>query len=118
MRSEIPSGMCAKLRTMAASHNRDHVLQSLLLLLARFTHTYFCSLCTSRLWWIIQSTQHHRRGCNNIPSFLQQPPRSHVLCVKAELGMTLTSWSQHHFDVIGNPEWHVCKASHGGSKQQ
>jgi len=25
LRSEIPSGMCAKLRTMAASNNRDHV---------------------------------------------------------------------------------------------
>ena len=24
LRSEIPSGMCAKLRTMAASNNRDH----------------------------------------------------------------------------------------------
>jgi len=24
LRSEIPSGMCAKLRTVAASNNRDH----------------------------------------------------------------------------------------------
>jgi len=30
--------------------------------------------------------------------------RSHVLCVKAELGTTFTSWSQHHFVAIGNPE--------------
>jgi len=28
MRSEIPSGMCAKLRTVAASNNRDHASQS------------------------------------------------------------------------------------------
>jgi len=62
LRSEIPSGMCAKLRTVAASNNRDHARnlssctlvvtfnrsqvnigrattsQSLLLLLARATH--------------------------------------------------------------------------------
>jgi len=38
LRSEIPSGMCAKLRTAAASNNRDHALQSLLLLLARATY--------------------------------------------------------------------------------
>jgi len=32
--------MCAKLRTAAASNNRDHGSQSLLLLLARTTHIY------------------------------------------------------------------------------
>ena len=64
MRSEIPSGMCAKLRTMAASNIRDHASQSLLFLPACSTHTYFCSSRTSRSWWITQSTQHHRRGCN------------------------------------------------------
>jgi len=49
LRSESASGMCSKLRTMAASNNRDHAPQSLLLLLARatyimvlvFTHTLF-----------------------------------------------------------------------------
>ena len=69
MRSEIPSGMCVKLRTVAASNNRDHASQSLLLLLARSTHTYFCSSCTSRSWWITQSTQYHQRGCNTIRSY-------------------------------------------------
>jgi len=39
-----------------------------LLLLVRTTHIYFCSSRTSRSWWITQSTQRHRRGCNNIPS--------------------------------------------------
>jgi len=29
LRSEIPSGMCAKLRTAAASNNRDHASKSL-----------------------------------------------------------------------------------------
>jgi len=36
--SEIPSGMCAKLRTVAASNNRVHA-RNLLLLLARATYT-------------------------------------------------------------------------------
>jgi len=52
------------------------------------------------------------------PPFYNEPHRSHVLCVKAELGMTFTSWSQHHFVAIGNPEQHVRKSSHCGSKQQ
>ena len=51
------------------------------------------------------------------PSFYNEPQRSHVLCVKAELRTTSTSWSQHHFVVIGNPERHVHKASHRGSKR-
>jgi len=72
LRSEIPSGMCAKLRTMAASNHRDHARNlSYYCLLA--LHIWWCySSLTSRSWWITQSTQHHRRGCNNIPSFLQR----------------------------------------------
>ena len=31
------------------------------------------------------------------PRFYIKPRRSHVPCVKAELGKTSTSWSQHHF---------------------
>jgi len=52
------------------------------------------------------------------PPFYNEPHRSHVLCVKAEPGTTFTSWAQHHFVAIRNPEWHVRKASHHGSKQQ
>jgi len=52
------------------------------------------------------------------PPFHNEPHRSHVLFVKAELGTTSTSWSQHHFVAIRNPEPHVRKASHRGSKQQ
>jgi len=52
------------------------------------------------------------------PPFYNEPHRSHVLWVKAELRTTFTSWSQHHFVAIGNPEWHVRKASHRGSRQQ
>jgi len=52
------------------------------------------------------------------PPFYNEPHRSHILCVKAELGTTITSWSQHHFVAIGNPERHMHKASQRGSKQQ
>ena len=41
-----------------------------LLLLVRATYTYFCSSRTSRSRWIIQSTPHHRRGCNNYITYL------------------------------------------------
>ena len=59
-----------------------------------------------------------REVATTSPPFYNEPHRSHVLCVKAELGTTFTSWSQHHFVAIGNPERHVRKASHCGSKQQ
>jgi len=38
LQSDIQSGMCAKLRTVAASNNRDHESQFLLPLLARATY--------------------------------------------------------------------------------
>jgi len=66
LRSEIASGMCAKLRTVAASHNGDHARNlSNYCLLA--LHIWWCySSRTSCSWWITQSTQHHRRVCNSI----------------------------------------------------
>ena len=32
---------------------------------SRHIYVWCCSPRTSRSWWITQSTQHHRRGCNN-----------------------------------------------------
>ena len=81
LRSEIPSGMCAKLHTVAACNNRDHARNlSYYCLLA--LHIQWCySSRTSRSWWITQSTQHQRRGCNNHPSFLQRTtPIARSLC--------------------------------------
>jgi len=40
LRSEIPSGICAKLRTVAASNNRDHMPWSL----------YYCLFAPHNLW--------------------------------------------------------------------
>ena len=90
LRSEIPSGICAKLRTVAASNNKVHMPWSLSAYASRYVqsftssvspkitrhdhsiiacsrHIYLwcCSSRTSRSWWITQSTQHHRRGCNS-----------------------------------------------------
>jgi len=51
-----------------------------------------CSLHTSRLWWIIHSTQCHRRGCNNIPSFLQRTaPIARSLC---------EGWTRHDLHIL------------------
>jgi len=63
LRSEIPSGKCAKLRTVAASNNRDHALRSLYDCLFAPLIYGCCSSRTFRSWWTAHSTQ--RRGCNS-----------------------------------------------------
>jgi len=64
--------------------------------------------------------QHNTTGeaATTSPPFYNEPHRSHVLCVKAELRTTFTPGSQHHFVAFGNPKRYMRKASHGGSKQQ
>jgi len=143
LRSEIPSGMCAKLHTVTASNNGVHMPWSLsayagryvqsftsqyrqsfhatitLLLLVRATYMYGVVLHAH----LVRGESHNQRNttgevATTSPPFHNQPHRSHVFCVKAELRTTFTSWSQHHFVAIGNPERHVRKASHRGSKQQ
>jgi len=52
------------------------------------------------------------------PHFYNEPHLLHVLFVKVVPGTTPTSWSKHHFVVIGKAEQHVRKASHCGTKQQ
>ena len=81
LRLESPSAMCAKLRTEAASNNRDHMPWSPHYCLFA-PHVYgCCSSLTSRSWWITHSTQRQWTGCNNIPSFLQRTaPISRSLC--------------------------------------
>ena len=49
---------------------------------------------------------------------LQEPHRSHVIFLKVAPGTTFTSWSKHHFVVIGKTEQQVRKTSHCDSKQQ
>jgi len=111
LRSQIPSGICAKLRTVAASNNRDHV--------RNLSFTIACSR------YIYNGVGELHIQCNTTgevattsPPFYKEPHRSHILWVKAELRKTFTSWLQHHFDAIGNPERHIRKVLHCGSKQQ
>ena len=62
MRSEIQSDMCAKFRTVAASNNRDHAPQSLLLLLAR---AWCC--------WCVILHAHHTINATPLERLQQHP---------------------------------------------
>jgi len=71
-RLESLSSKCAKLHTMTASNNRDHLTRSLCYCLF-VAHIYIYisgsySSHTSQLWWIAHSMQHQQRGCNNTNS--------------------------------------------------
>jgi len=90
-----------------------------LLLLVRATYMYGVDLHAHP----VRGESHNQRGtteevATTSPPFYNEPHRSHVLCVKAELLTTFTSLSQHHFVAIGNPERHMRRASHCGSKQE
>jgi len=94
-----PSCMCAKLHTVATSNTRVHAPQSL----------NYC-LFAQCIGYIVVLRAHPVRGeshiqRNAIGEVATTSPllynESHVLCVKAELGMTFTSWSQQHFAAIG-----------------
>jgi len=54
LRSEIPSSMCAKLRIVVASNNRDYASQSLLLLLA--LATYIMMLFFTHIPFVVNHT--------------------------------------------------------------
>jgi len=75
LRLESPSGKCAKLHTVAANNNRDHMPRSL----------YYClfALCKKGVFLRAHSVhgeprisaQRQQSGCNNIPSFF---PTNHT----------------------------------------
>jgi len=89
LRSEIPSGMCAKLRTVVPSNNRDHPTRSLYHCLFA-AHTYIFVLRAHPVR--ITQSQHQRRGCNKIPSFLQRTtPIARSLC---------KGWTQHDLHIL------------------
>jgi len=64
--------------------------------------------------------QHNANGeiATTSPPFYNELHQSYVLSVRAAPATTFTSWAQHHFVAIGNPEQEVHKASHCGSKQK
>jgi len=95
-----PSGMCAKLRTVAASNNRDHALQSFYYFL--FT-PYICGVVLRA--HPTRDEPHIQRNANGevataSPPFYNELHWSHILFVKVTHSMTYTSCSQHHFAVI------------------
>ena len=88
-----------------------------LLLLVRATYMYGVVLHA----YPVRGKSHNQRNttgevATTSPPFYNEPHQSQVLCVKAELRTTFTSWFQHHFVAIGTPEQHMRKASHSGSK--
>jgi len=59
---------------------------------SRHIYEWCCSSRTSRWWETTHSTQHHRRGCNNIPSFLQRTaPIARSLC---------EGWTPHDLHIL------------------
>jgi len=71
-----------------------------LLLLVRATYIYIYGVLLHA--HPVRGESHNQRNttgevATTSPPFYNQPHRSHVLCVKAELCTTFTSWSQHHF---------------------
>jgi len=72
-------------------------------------HDHSIIVCSRHIHMIVILHPHPVRGESHIqrnangevattsPPFYNKPHRSHVLFAKAAPGMTLTSWSQHHF---------------------
>jgi len=65
LRSESPSGMSAKLHTVASGNNRVHMPRSLYYCLFASPIYGCCSSRTFRSWRTAQSAQRQRRGCNS-----------------------------------------------------
>ena len=112
LRSEIPSGICAKLRTVAASSNRIHMPWSL----------YYClsapHICMVLFFTLIPFVVNHTFNAtsperfNNIPSFLQgTAPIARSLCegwTPHDLHILVTApfcWSVSHFVTHKHERW-------------
>ena len=117
MQLESQSSKCAKLHTVAARNNRDHLTRSFYSCLRHIDMGFI--LCAHPVHGDLHIKRNVNREIATIPPpFYNRPHQLHVLFVKAATGMTFPSSSQHHFVVIGKPEREVYKASHCGSKQQ
>ena len=93
MRSEIPSGMCTKLRTVAASNNRDHA-RNLLLLLAR--STYIMVLFFTHIAFVVNHT------INATPP--ERLQHYHCCCIHAgELAFTNIHGTMEHRECCKTP---------------
>ena len=92
LRSEIPRGMCAKLRTAAASNNRDHPTRSL----------YYCLFAPRIDIFVLRAhpvrgESHNQRNATRevattSPPFYNEPHRSHALLCEG--------WTQHNLHIL------------------
>ena len=109
LRSEIPSGMCAKLRTMAASNNRDHPTRSLYYCLFA-PHTYIFVL----RGYPVRGESHNQRNTTGEAATTSPPFLQRTTPIARSLR---EGWTPHDlhilvtapFVAIGNPEWHGAK---------
>jgi len=77
----------------------------------RRNFSYYCLLAPRIYIFVLRAhpvrdESHNQRNtteevATTSPPVYNEPHRSHVLCVKTELGTTSASWSQHHFVAIG-----------------
>jgi len=104
LRSEIPSGMAC-----AQSLATIEIMLAISYYIACSRYIYNGVILHAHP---VRGESHNQRNTTGEVAttsrpFYNEPHRSHVLCVKAELGTTSTSWSQHHFVAIGNSERHA-----------
>ena len=76
MRSESLSGMCAKLHTMAASNNRDHMPWSLYIACPRHIHVVLFSV---HILFVVNSAMPTKRLQQHPLLFFNEPHQSHIL---------------------------------------
>jgi len=105
--------MCAKLRTVATSNNRDHPTRSLYYWV--FTPPTVYRGVVLRAHSVCGKSRIQSNASGEIattsPPFCKEPNRSHVLFVKVSHGTTFKYRSQNHFVAIGELEQQVRKAS-------
>ena len=128
MRKQEVYFLCCDRKTRAASVQRFTLWYQATIEITQRDH--WIVPCSRHIYLCVAVCTHPVRGeshiqCNDSwevagasAPFYNEPHRSHVLVIKVALGTTFTTWSKHHFVVIGKAEQQVRKASHCGNKQQ
>jgi len=101
LRSEIPSGMCAKLRTVAASNNRDHPTRSL----------YYCLFAPQTCIFVlrahpVRSESHNQR--NTTGEVATVPCRRTATLQKARRITESQSGITRCVELCQMRQWHRC----------
>ena len=103
MRSEKPERHVRKASHCGSKQQQSSCVAITQLLLVRATYINYIVVLRPHP---VRGESHIQRNAigevaTTSPRLYNESHGSHVLCVKAELGMTFTSWSQHHFAAIG-----------------